>query len=181
MGWSQRRATKAAQKLPANYEDILKEAFLREAHTIRNHNIPAALRVNTDQTQIVYQQGTKTSWNESGVKQVAMVGHLPLSLRSLRVVYSFLCKQSLWGKLMLLVPTQKPLLTTTLFSLVWRCSRRKQVLTGQQRQQWRVWSTTSSRLILTRPRRSLAYRRSSVLSGRLIVGQFTNLTSSELG
>ncbi|KAF8156966.1 hypothetical protein B0H34DRAFT_629721, partial [Crassisporium funariophilum] len=80
LGWSQRRVTKAAQKLPANYEEILLEAFIREAYIIRNHatrsrkNIPAALRVNTDQTQLIYQQGTKTTWNKSGVKQVATVG-----------------------------------------------------------------------------------------------------------
>ncbi|KAF8151372.1 hypothetical protein B0H34DRAFT_615767, partial [Crassisporium funariophilum] len=74
LGWSQRRATKAAQKLPANYEEILLEAFIREAYVIRNHAIPAALRVNTDQTQLIYQQGTKTTWNKSGVKQVATVG-----------------------------------------------------------------------------------------------------------
>jgi hypothetical protein len=74
MGWSERRATKAAQKLPLNHEEVLKEAYLREAHSIRDYNIPAALRVNTDQTQMMYQHGTNRTWNESGVKQVATVG-----------------------------------------------------------------------------------------------------------
>ena len=74
MGWSERRATKAAQKLPENHEAILTTAFLREASVIRDYGIPAELRVNTDQTQSVYQQGTKTTWNESGAKQVATVG-----------------------------------------------------------------------------------------------------------
>jgi hypothetical protein len=74
MGWSERRATKAAQKLPENHEQILKEAHLREAHCIRDYNVPAALRVNTDQTQMTYQHGTNRTWNESGVKQVATVG-----------------------------------------------------------------------------------------------------------
>lgn len=75
MKWSERRTTRAAQKLPTNYEDILHDAFLREAFVIRDHAIPAELRVNTDQTQTVYQQGTKTTWNKKGVKQVAVVGH----------------------------------------------------------------------------------------------------------
>ncbi|KAF8171213.1 hypothetical protein K438DRAFT_1536029, partial [Mycena galopus ATCC 62051] len=74
LGWSERRATKAAQKLPANYEKILDDAFLREAYVIRDYAVPAALRVNTDQTQLVYQQGSGTTWNERGAKQVATVG-----------------------------------------------------------------------------------------------------------
>jgi len=74
MGWSNRRATKAAQKLPANHEEILRNAFLREAAIIRDHAVPAKLRVNTDQTQLVYQQGVQQTWTESGVKQVSTVG-----------------------------------------------------------------------------------------------------------
>jgi hypothetical protein len=74
MGWSERSATKAAQKLPDNYEEILNIAFLREAYVVRDHAIPAALRVNTDQTQMVYQQGTQRTWNETGAKQVSTVG-----------------------------------------------------------------------------------------------------------
>ena len=74
LGWSERRATKAAQKVPANHEEILMEAFLREACMIRDHLVPAHLQVNTDQTQLTYHQGTKTTWNEAGVKQVATAG-----------------------------------------------------------------------------------------------------------
>jgi hypothetical protein len=74
LGWSERRATKAAQKLPAHYEKILDDAFLCEAYVIRDYAIPAALRVNTDQTQLVYQQGSSSTWNERGAKQVATIG-----------------------------------------------------------------------------------------------------------
>ncbi|KAF8202589.1 hypothetical protein K438DRAFT_2102020, partial [Mycena galopus ATCC 62051] len=74
MEWSQRAATRAAQKLPPNHEELLMAAFLREAMVIRDHAIPAELCVNTDQTQVVYRQGTNTTWNERGVKQVATVG-----------------------------------------------------------------------------------------------------------
>ncbi|KAJ7469782.1 hypothetical protein B0H11DRAFT_2159293 [Mycena galericulata] len=74
LGWSERRATKAAQKLPANHEKILEEAFFREAHVIRDYAVPAALRVNTDQTQLVYQQGAGSTWTKRGSKQVATVG-----------------------------------------------------------------------------------------------------------
>ncbi|KAJ6458907.1 hypothetical protein C8R47DRAFT_921568, partial [Mycena vitilis] len=74
LGWSERRSTKAAQKLPANHEKVLEEAFFRQAHVIRDYAIPAALRVNTDQTQLVYQQGSGSTWNQRGAKQVATVG-----------------------------------------------------------------------------------------------------------
>ncbi|KAJ3765026.1 hypothetical protein FB446DRAFT_655811, partial [Lentinula raphanica] len=72
--WSQRRATRAAQKLPQNHEKMLSDSFLREAYVIRDHGVPAELRVNTDQTQCVYQQGSKTTWTRSGASQVATVG-----------------------------------------------------------------------------------------------------------
>jgi hypothetical protein len=74
MGWTNRRATKAAQKLPANHEEILHNAFLREAAITRDHAVPAGLRVNSDQTQLVYQQGAQQTWTESGAKQVPTVG-----------------------------------------------------------------------------------------------------------
>lgn len=74
LGWSERRATRAAQKLPPNHEQILSDSFLRQACIIRDHAIPAELRANTDQTQTVYQMGNKTTWNLRGVKQVSTVG-----------------------------------------------------------------------------------------------------------
>ncbi|KAF7969542.1 hypothetical protein HWV62_26939 [Athelia sp. TMB] len=57
-------------KLPANYEERLNESFLRQASIIRDHGIPAELRVNTDQTQTHYQMGGKHTWSKSGGKQV---------------------------------------------------------------------------------------------------------------
>ncbi|KAJ6456514.1 hypothetical protein C8R45DRAFT_580223, partial [Mycena sanguinolenta] len=55
LGWSERRATKAAQKLPKNHEKLLEEAFFR-------------------QTQLVYQQGASSTWTQRGEKQVATIG-----------------------------------------------------------------------------------------------------------
>ncbi|KAF7330683.1 DDE superfamily endonuclease [Mycena sanguinolenta] len=74
LGWSERRATKASQKLPKNHEKILEEAFFRQAHVIRDYAVPAALIVNTDQTQLVYQQGASSTWTQRGEKQVATIG-----------------------------------------------------------------------------------------------------------
>ncbi len=66
---------KTAKKVPDNVDEILTEAYLREAYIIRDHGIPAELRVNTDQTQVVYQQGSQTTWAERNSKQVPTVGH----------------------------------------------------------------------------------------------------------
>ncbi|KAF8199319.1 hypothetical protein K438DRAFT_1516991, partial [Mycena galopus ATCC 62051] len=74
LGWSERRATKATQKLPQNHEKLLEEAFFRQAHVIRDYAVPAALIVNTDQTQLVYQQGASSTWTQRGEKQVATIG-----------------------------------------------------------------------------------------------------------
>lgn len=65
-----RATTRAAQKLLVNHKEILTEAYLCEAWVIRNYAIPAELRVNTNQTQTIYQQGAKTTWNKMGAKQV---------------------------------------------------------------------------------------------------------------
>ena len=54
LNWSERRSTKAAQKIPANHEEILTTAFLREAYIVRDHAIHFKLCVNTDQTQLIY-------------------------------------------------------------------------------------------------------------------------------
>lgn len=74
MGWSERRATQAAQKLPDNWEELCEKAFLRMAWTIKEEDIPSALIVNTDQTQLVYAQGSTLTWTETGTSQVKTVG-----------------------------------------------------------------------------------------------------------
>ncbi|KIO33022.1 hypothetical protein M407DRAFT_56131, partial [Tulasnella calospora MUT 4182] len=72
--WSFRRATKAAQVTPKDAPEVTKRAFLRMACTIRDEQIPPALVINADQTQVVLAQGTKASYAETGSKQVDVVG-----------------------------------------------------------------------------------------------------------
>lgn len=43
------------------------------AYTIKEEDIPSELIVNTDQTQVVYAQGSKLMWAETGAKQVSVV------------------------------------------------------------------------------------------------------------
>jgi hypothetical protein len=74
LGWSERCSTRAAQKLPDNVEQILSNSFIQQSSIICDHAIPAALHVNTDQTQTHYQMGGKRTWNKKGEKQVSTMG-----------------------------------------------------------------------------------------------------------
>ncbi|KAJ6569334.1 hypothetical protein B0H19DRAFT_938971 [Mycena capillaripes] len=73
---AQNPRNKAPQKLAPNHEQVLEEAFFREAYVIRDYAVPAALRVNTDQTQLVYHQGSGSTSNKRGEKQVSTVGQI---------------------------------------------------------------------------------------------------------
>lgn len=74
LGWTYRKATRAAQKLPKNWVQFTWESFLRHAAVIRDHNIPAALRVNADQTQHVFQPSSCFTYDKRGAKQVSVIG-----------------------------------------------------------------------------------------------------------
>ena len=74
MSWSPRKATHAAQKKPLDWEDQCEKSFLRKAYLIKEEDIPAALYVNADQTQVVYALGDKMTWAETGSKQVPLIG-----------------------------------------------------------------------------------------------------------
>ncbi|KDQ50959.1 hypothetical protein JAAARDRAFT_87431, partial [Jaapia argillacea MUCL 33604] len=71
--WSEWRMTKAGHKLPADWDVQCEQVFLRLAFTIKEHDVPAELYVNTDQTNMVYTQGTKLTWAPMGSKQVSVV------------------------------------------------------------------------------------------------------------
>ncbi|KAF9520600.1 hypothetical protein BS47DRAFT_1370406 [Hydnum rufescens UP504] len=67
MKWSLRRSTQAAQKIPLDAHNQIHNSILRQALSIRNYNIPAALRV-------IYQQGSSLTYVEIGSTQVPMIG-----------------------------------------------------------------------------------------------------------
>lgn len=75
LNWSIRKATRAAQKIPNDVDRILRHAFLRLACTIRDESIDSCFIVNSDQTQVVYAQGSSVTWTEKGSKQVEVVGN----------------------------------------------------------------------------------------------------------
>lgn len=74
LGWSERRATRAGQKLPLDWESQCLKSILRLAYSIKEHNIPSSLYVNTDQTQLVLAQGSKLTWATTGSRQIEVIG-----------------------------------------------------------------------------------------------------------
>lgn len=73
--WTWRRSTQAAQKLPKNVDEVLRENALRLALTFRDGVIySAAFDVNIDQMMVVYQPGSAATYEVCGSKQVAVVG-----------------------------------------------------------------------------------------------------------
>jgi hypothetical protein len=74
MGWSQRKATRAAQKLPKDWEDQCERSALRKAYLIKEYDIPAELYANSDQTQRLYAAGGQLTYAETGAKQVSVLG-----------------------------------------------------------------------------------------------------------
>jgi hypothetical protein len=74
LGWAERKATRAAQKIPQDWEDKCEKSFLRKAYSIKEYDIPSGLYVNSDQTQVVFAPGNKMTYAPVGAKQVALVG-----------------------------------------------------------------------------------------------------------
>ncbi|KIO28555.1 hypothetical protein M407DRAFT_43289, partial [Tulasnella calospora MUT 4182] len=74
LGWSQRMATCAAQKVPVDWEELCCRTRLRIAYLIKEYDIPAGLIVNIDQTQCIYFMSSSSTWTMKGEKQVPVVG-----------------------------------------------------------------------------------------------------------
>lgn len=74
MNWSIRKATRAAQKQPADVNTVLLHSFLRLACVIRGEEIPDCCIVNANQTQVVYNMGAQSTWSPIGARQVHVLG-----------------------------------------------------------------------------------------------------------
>ena len=92
-GLEKTKGHKAAQKLPANHEEVLTNAFLCEAFIVCNHAIPAALHVNTDQTQM----STSRALSVPGMNLVQSKSQLSDKKRR-GLLQSSQCRPSSWGK-----------------------------------------------------------------------------------
>lgn len=74
LGWSLRRSTRAGGKIPSNSKELLHKAHVWMAHGIKDENIPSALIVNSNQTQLVLAQGCHMTYADIGSCQVVTVG-----------------------------------------------------------------------------------------------------------
>lgn len=74
LGWTIRRSTQAGQKTPKNVDGILTKAALRIAYVIKHEDIPSELMANSDQMQVVLQQGCDKTYAPKNSKQVTTLG-----------------------------------------------------------------------------------------------------------
>jgi hypothetical protein len=75
LGWSFRKATGAARKLPKNWEDQGLQMVQRAAYLVKAHNILATMMVNSDQTGIhIVPLGGARTWAKKGSKHVLVHG-----------------------------------------------------------------------------------------------------------
>ncbi|KZO89906.1 hypothetical protein CALVIDRAFT_491200, partial [Calocera viscosa TUFC12733] len=74
LGWTLRRATKAAHKLPNDWQQSTFKAGLRAAYAIQHYYIPACCVVNSDETQLLLQHGGDCSYAPIGSHQVDVLG-----------------------------------------------------------------------------------------------------------
>jgi len=75
LGWSRRKATQAAQKVPEDADDQCKRSFLRKAYVMKKEDTVPELYVNSDQTQAVFAPRDKMTWTATGEKlEVRAVG-----------------------------------------------------------------------------------------------------------
>jgi hypothetical protein len=74
MGWSHQKGTRAAQKLPDDWEIQCEKSVFRKAYLLKEYNIPAKLYANSDQTQQLYAPGDKLMYAKTGLKQMSVIG-----------------------------------------------------------------------------------------------------------
>ena len=75
MNWSLRQATRVSQKVPSNANEKIQSSLLWQAHSIRQYGIPISLHINSDQTQVIYQQNAISTYEKKGSHQISTVGH----------------------------------------------------------------------------------------------------------
>lgn len=74
MGYSKRKATRAAKKVPPNFEQIKTEFLLRIETVVRDNKIPPDLIFNWDQTGMRYVPVSDWTLEKTGAKQVSVTG-----------------------------------------------------------------------------------------------------------
>ncbi|RPA72791.1 hypothetical protein BJ508DRAFT_381373 [Ascobolus immersus RN42] len=74
LGWTIRRGTTAAQKLPEDWHRDAIRTCCRMAYLIRVHNIPSCYVLNMDETGVLVQPGGNQTYHETGAHEVPITG-----------------------------------------------------------------------------------------------------------
>jgi hypothetical protein len=74
MGWTWRRSTTAASKLPADWESQGHDMAYRIVALVKTYDIPEELIINSDQTALHIRPSTDQTYDIKGVKDVKSLG-----------------------------------------------------------------------------------------------------------
>jgi hypothetical protein len=74
MGWTWRRSTTVASKLPADWESQGHDMAYRIATLVKTYDIPEELVINSDQTALHIRPSTDQTYDVRGVKDVKSLG-----------------------------------------------------------------------------------------------------------
>ena len=104
LNWSERHATRAAQKMPDNWENLCQHATLWMTYSIKEQDIPSCLYMNSDQTQVVLLRdpvwhGPQLGQNRYWLLVMRRSKPLPLSYSSQMMVPCSHSKPSMYGGL----------------------------------------------------------------------------------
>jgi hypothetical protein len=72
--WSRRKATRAARKIPIDWEEQCEMALWQIVYAVKEYDMVSSFYVNSDQTQLLYAPGDKMTWTDTNSKQVELVG-----------------------------------------------------------------------------------------------------------
>lgn len=75
LNMSRRQPTTAAQKLPANWEELVQKLVQRLSVLVFLYDVPMELVVNSDQTGIQLVPNGKKTWAVRGSKEIPIVGN----------------------------------------------------------------------------------------------------------
>ena len=71
-----------------NANEKIWSSLLWQAHSIHQYGIPISLHINSDQTQVIYQQNATSTYEKKGSHQVSTVGHKEKHAFTLNVAIS---------------------------------------------------------------------------------------------
>lgn len=75
LGWSSRKSTRTARKIPPNAADLCEYTFLRIVFAIMLHKVKASMVINPDQGGVLLVPSGKQTYELKGSKDVIVHAH----------------------------------------------------------------------------------------------------------